>query len=186
MEFTSCHVMWTELTHIIEFFPEFKNLVHVDIDRQIIVRNSLLRLHQPLGNHLDSTAAKRQAGNRAVWVTKALTYAENIKWIRGLWTHSADVADGAVSEDSCRHSSKSRGGWRAGCGCSRGRSSSWCLAVSNRIFCKRMSRKYEKENKNDFFTFIFTTIQIQYTIYVFFAPNNFYRLAFSKLIWREF
>lgn len=39
-------------THIVEFLPELQHLVHVDIYRQIIVRDGLLGLHQPLSDHL--------------------------------------------------------------------------------------------------------------------------------------
>lgn len=39
-------------SHRVELFPEVQNLVHVDIHRQVVMGNSLLRLHQPLSNHL--------------------------------------------------------------------------------------------------------------------------------------
>lgn len=41
-------------THSIEFFSEFEHLVHVDIHRQVIMGNSLFRLHQSLGDHLQT------------------------------------------------------------------------------------------------------------------------------------
>lgn len=52
------HISILGKTHIIEFLPKLQHLVHVDIYREVIVRDGLLGLHQPLSNHLQKQEMK--------------------------------------------------------------------------------------------------------------------------------